>query len=253
MAHFFIDEDITDLEVGARHVLTGSEGRHAATVSRLRVGETVGLGNGRGLRANVTVTATTRDTVEVTVDDVAQTPQRRPRLILAQALAKADRDERAVEAAVEVGADSVVPWQAERSVSRWDSAKAAKGAARWRAIAREASKQSLAVWVPHVEDVCTLTALLRREETTVIVLDASGTPFVDAEWEDLSNSSHDILFIVGPEGGLSEREIDECHDAGARVLRLGSQILRTSTAGPVAIAVASALMGRWGERPTIET
>lgn len=253
MAHFFIDEDITDLEVNTTHVLTGSEGRHAATVSRLRVGETVRLGNGRGWSATATVCATTRDTVVFTIDAITQTPQRRPRLVLAQALAKSDRDERAVEAAVEVGVDGIVPWQAERSVSRWNPIKAAKGVARWQAIAREASKQSLAVWVPRVDDLTDLPSLLRREATTVVVLDASGTPFVDAAWSDYSSSPEEIMFVVGPEGGLSERELAECRDAGSSVVSLGPQILRTSTAGPVAVAVASALMGRWGERPTIET
>lgn len=252
MAHFFIDEELTELAVGTRHVLTGSEGRHAAAVSRLRVGESVALGNGRGLTAAVTVRATSRDTVEFDVEQVTETPQRRPRLILAQALAKSDRDERAVEAAVEVGADGIVPWLAERSVSRWDSTKAVKGVSRWQAISREASKQSLAAWVPRVENLADLTSLLRREATSVIVLDTSGTPFVEAGWESFARSSDDILFVVGPEGGLSGREITQSRDAGAHILMLGPHVLRTSTAGPVAIAVASALMGRWGERPTIE-
>lgn len=252
MAHFFIDESLGLCEAGERHVLGGAEGRHAATVSRLRPGERVRLGNGQGLVASATVTATSRDTVEFQIEGASHVSRRTPRLVLAQALAKSDRAERAVEAAVEVGVDAIVPWLAERSVSRWDATKAPKGVARWQAIAREASKQSLAAWVPPVSDLATLPQLLSRDETTVIVLDASGRPLVQLDWPAMARSSNDVLFVVGPEGGLSDHEIEACVEAGAHVVSLGDQILRTSTAGPVAISVASALMGRWGERPTIE-
>ena len=70
--------------------------------------------------------------------------------MLAQALAKGDRDELAVQAATELGVDEIVPWQAARSVSRWDAAKAEKGRARWAAIVREAAKQAHRAWLPDV-------------------------------------------------------------------------------------------------------
>ena len=245
MAHMYLDETIANSAPGTRHVLGGSEGRHASTVARLRVGEAVRLGNGRGLVLETTVESVERDSVTLCVANVSEIPARTPRLILAQALAKTDRDERAVEASVEVGVDGIVPWQADRSVSRWDSARAQKGRAKWQNIAREAAKQSLAAWIPEVEDVCSTAQLVARANTRWVVLDASGEPLSALPWSEWSTQPQDTLLIVGPEGGFSAGDMGDLVAAGARIARLGPQILRTSTAGPVAVALASEAMGRW--------
>src|SRR4051794_29484099 len=137
-APVFLAEDVT----GDRVVLTGTEGRHAATVRRLRVGEAVDVVDGVGTRASCTVAAVGRDTVELTVERRTTEPAAELRLVVVQALAKGDRGELAVELATEVGVDEVVPWSAERSIVRWDGDRGAKALARWRSTAREAGKQS---------------------------------------------------------------------------------------------------------------
>ena len=98
MAHFFIDETLTALSTGDLVTLAGAEGRHAATVSRLRAGERVTLGNGRGLAASVVVSDVAKDSVVFEVADVHEVSVPAHAFVLAQALAKTDRDERAVEA-----------------------------------------------------------------------------------------------------------------------------------------------------------
>jgi 16S rRNA (uracil1498-N3)-methyltransferase len=246
MAHFFIDETLTTLSPGGAVTLGGAEGRHAATVSRLRSGERVSLGNGRGLTASVVVSDVAKDSVVFEVASVSVIPEPRHAFVLAQALAKTDRDERAVETSVELGVDAIIPFAAARSVSRWDAPKETKGRARWQSIAREASKQSLRAWVPEVLAMATSRDLIALTATRLIVLDASGVSPHDVDWAaSPTEERHQTVFVVGPEGGFSTEEREAFAHAGATFVRLGNNVLRTSTAGPVALGIASTLSGRW--------
>ena len=150
MALHFLLDDPTDARVGDAVTLTGSEAHHAAAVRRVRSGEEVTVGDGRGAWLTGECEAVAPREVVVRITHRIDTPPATPRIVLVQALAKGDRDELAVQAATELGVDEIVPWQAARSVSRWDSAKAAKGRARWAAIVREAAKQAHRAWVPEV-------------------------------------------------------------------------------------------------------
>ena len=172
-------------------------------------------------------------------------PAPRPRLVLVQALAKGDRDELAVQAATELGVDEIVPWQAARSVSRWDAAKAAKGQARWAAIVREAAKQAHRAWIPDVGALTTTKDLVRRAAASrLLVLEPAAAGSLASHSLEASDD-RDVLLIVGPEGGIAADELAAFATAGAAAVRLGDTVLRTSTAGPAAIAVASVLLGRW--------
>jgi len=243
VAHlYYVDPDV-HLSTGTTVSLTGDEARHAASVSRVRVGEQVKLSDGRGTLAEAHITAIAKNDVTLRVLSVADVEKQCPQLVLVQALAKADRDERAIEAATEIGVDTVIPWQAERSVSRWDDVKRAKGQQRWESIVREASKQSIRAWRPDVAAMITSTDLPAGTKTSVVLaLDPRGK-------ESLSSLSLDhaerISVIVGPEGGMSEGEIERLQQAGAHVVSMGELVLRTSTAGPAALAVLQARLGRW--------
>ena len=237
MALHFLLDDPTGARVGDAVTLTGSEAHHAAAVRRVRSGELVTVGDGRGAWLTGECEAVTPREVVVRITHRIDTPAATPRIVLAQALAKGDRDELAVQAATELGASGVIPWSAERSVTRWDAAKAEKGRARWEAIVREASKQSIRAWVPSVEPLHTPKQLAALE--TVLVLDPTATTPLTAVELPESGSIH---LVVGPEGGISEREFEFI--GGTRV-RLGAEVLRTSTAGPAALAVLNARLGRW--------
>lgn len=236
MASLYLSSALESTEVGSVVTLTGDEAKHAVTVARTRVGERLAIGNGRGLVASGTVTSTEPFSLEV--DEVRVEPAPDPQLWLVQALAKGDRDELAVQAATELGVSGVIPWAAERSVSRWDGAKAAKGIARWQAIVREASKQSIRAWVPEVGALATTNQL----EGFLLVLDPTAATALSAV--ELPTTGR-ISVVVGPEGGISPRELEKLEGAGAVRVRLGQEILRTSTAGPAAIAVLNARLGRW--------
>ena len=242
MALHFIIPDCADAAVGDVIALTGAEAKHAAVVRRVRVGETITLGDGRGtwLEGVVDDVAAARVTVRIESRRSHEAPA--SRIVLAQALAKGDRDELAVQAACELGVDEVVPWQAARSVSRWEGPKAAKGRERWASIVREAAKQAHRAWIPEVAEVETTARLAARAaDARMLVLD----PWTDTRLTGIRPDGRDIVLVVGPEGGIAPEELERLEAAGAERVRLGDTVLRTSTAGPVAIALLSANLGRW--------
>lgn len=251
MAHFYLDDSLAvqlheaGREVGAIVHLRGADARHAVTVSRVRPGERLRLGDGAGLVLLGTVSSADAADVALEVERVERRSRPAPRIHLVQALAKGDRDELALQAATELGVDVVVPWQAARSISRWDAAKAAKGRERWTTIAREASKQSLRAWLPEIAPVTSTKQLVERASSaTMLVLDPLGdVALVQLTADELGDD--DIVLVVGPEGGIADEEFAALSAAGARRVRLGPTVLRTSTAGPAAIAVLSAALGRW--------
>lgn len=251
MAHFYLDDSLAaqlasaDAPVGAVVRLTGPDARHASTVSRARAGEHLRLGDGAGLVVEGEVLEASAQEVALRVAAVERHPEPAPRIVLVQALAKGDRDELAVQAATELGVDAIVPWQAARSVSRWDAAKAEKGRARWATIVREASKQAIRARVPEVEPLATTAAIAgRAASATVLVLDPLAEHPLTALAAD-ALGDRDVLLVVGPEGGIAPEELAALTAAGARGVRLGATVLRTSTAGPAAIAVLSGMLGRW--------
>lgn len=229
--------------------VTGPEARHAVTVRRLRAGEPLDLVDGRGTRAGCMFTAGDRDRMTVAVDSVTREPVTAPSLTLVQALAKGDRDLQAVESATELGVDRVVAWQAERSIVRLRAERAAKTMAKWEATLASAAKQSrrahwpeLAPWV----DTAGLAELVRAEpETLWLVLHESvATPWSTAHaaaWRDRER----IAVVVGPEGGISDGELAALQGAGARPVRLGTTVMRSSSAGPAALAALNAVLGFW--------
>lgn len=259
--HFLLDDPASPASaagVGDELALTGAEAHHAATVRRVRVGEQVTVGEGRGTWLIAECVGVDRAEVVLRVVERRDVPALFPRLVLVQALAKGDRDELAIQAATELGVDEIVPWQAARSVSRWDAARAAKGQARWTSIVREAAKQAHRAWLPLVAPLATTAAVAARAAASrVVVLDptarlrlvdafaGAGAADVGADADADAGADGDVVIVVGPEGGIADEELMALESAGARRAVLGDTVLRTSTAGPAALAVASAILGRW--------
>jgi 16S rRNA (uracil1498-N3)-methyltransferase len=242
MAHFYLNESLAAATVGATVELNGAEARHAVTVSRVRVGEPLTVGNGAGLVVRGVVTTADAASLTIEVASVTESARSTPQLWLAQALAKGDRDELAIQAATELGVDRVIPWAAARSVTRWDGEKVAKGISRWEAIVREATKQSIRAWLPSVAALSTTKELAALAATTnVIVLEPSS----DVALASIQTDTRNVLIVVGPEGGVAPNELELLESAGATVAKLGATVLRTSTAGPAAIAVLNSHLGRW--------
>lgn len=237
-APLFLSDDLC----GDLLVLRGPEGRHAATVRRVRVGEAVDLTDGRGSRARCEVAALGQDCVELRVLSRQLEPEPVPRLVLVQASPRAT-GELAVELATEIGVDEVVAWAAERCIVRWEGVRGERALARWRSTAREAAKQSRRARHPVVTGwLDTPDLLARMAGTTALVLHEQASDPLAAV--DLP-SAGEVLLVVGPEGGITDREIALLTGAGGQPVRLGSSVLRTSTAGAAAAAVVSARTARW--------
>jgi 16S rRNA (uracil1498-N3)-methyltransferase len=226
--------------------LDGPEGRHAATVKRLRPGEAVLLSDGRGALAHAVVDAAGRDTVDLTITGRADADPPAPRVLLAQALVKGDRGELAVELATEAGVDAILPWRAARCIARWeDGARGDKALARWRSTAREAAKQARRPWQPVVEEPVTTAALARRVtevDAALVLHESAGERLADLPLPQRG----ELLLVVGPEGGVTDAEVDTLLAAGARPVRLGAEVLRASTAAAVALGALGVLTRRWG-------
>jgi len=229
--------------VGGLVVVDGDEGFHAATVRRLRVGERVLLGDGDGELADCEVAETGKRELTATVLARRTANRPRPAVTVVQAIPKAERSELAIELATEAGADAFVAWQAARCVARWDGPKADKGLRRWRAVARSAARQSRRAFIPGVDGVITTRELLDGvPRALVLALHESATaPFTGL---DLAAAAS-ITVVVGPEGGITDDEIDALTTAGAHAVRLGPTVLRTSTAAAVALGALGVLTPRW--------
>lgn len=233
----------TRLSEGDSFCLEGSEGKHAATVRRMRTGEGIQLTNGLGLRAIGTVGEVSANSLFVNIESVSVEEVPELKVTLVQALAKGDRDELAVQAATELGAIKVIPWQAARSVSRWEGDKAEKSRLRWQLIANEAAKQSLRVWNPEVLPAVSTKKLIAELNgyDRVLVLEPTGSRSL-AGFRQLSGN---VAVIVGPEGGIDGSELEQFSGAGFDLVRLGTGVLRTSTAGLAAIAFLAGTSGLW--------
>lgn len=241
---------------GAEATLRGAEGRHAVTVTRLRAGERVILGDGRGATSLCEVTGTSgKDALNVRALSYRFTDRPKPLVTVVQALPKSERSELVVELATEAGADVIVPWQASRCVAKWSGGKdrgkaekADKGVAKWRAAATAAAKQSRRPWIPEVPDLATTTVVRARCAEViaaggqVLALHESGARGFRAA---LDPAATEILLIVGPEGGLADSEIADFTALGASAVVLGPEVLRTSTAAAVALGALGGLTDRW--------
>ena len=234
--------------VGEIAVVDGDEGFHAATVRRIRPGEALVISDGAGALADCVVESAEKRTLtaRVTVRRTAVRPA--PPVTVAQAIPKSERAELAVELATEAGADGFLAWQADRCVARWDGDRADKGLRRWRAVARSAARQSRRPWIPDVEGPLSTTELARRVGEQVaaggLVLalhESAERPLADLPVAQAPS----VMLIIGPEGGISDAELDRLAAAGATAVRLGPTVLRTSTAAAVALGALGVLTARW--------
>lgn len=234
---------LADVAVGDTVGLDGPEGRHARVVTRLVPGEEIAVADGSGRVARGRVSAVARDELELRVEELGEEPAPRPTFTLVQALAKGDRDLLAIEIGTELGVDEVIPWAASRSVVVWRGERAAKAHAKWVRTVRAATKQARRARVPAVAPLADREMLLERIRAAdlALLLHEEAT-------EPLAGSAlpvdGEVLLVVGPEGGVSPEETEAMVTAGARPVRLGHTVLRTSTAGAAAIALLSG-RSRW--------
>ena len=240
----YVQEFPTPPTVGEVIELTGDEGRHAVSVKRTGVGEQIELVDGHGTRAVITVTGVSgKDRLTGVVDYVANEPAPWPTVTVIQALPKAARSELTVDLLTQAGADVIVPWQAGRSVANWGK-KQDKGLAKWRAAARAAAKQSRRSRIPEITpvvDQVAVAALIQAAPLALMLHEDATGKITDQPVAQVDS----VVLIIGPEGGISPAELDAFTTAGAHLVRLGPEVLRTASAGMVALAALGAVTDRW--------
>ena len=239
---------LAGVAIGDAVTVDGDEAHHAVAVRRLRVGEAVVLTDGAGAAVTGEVAETGKRVFTVTVAARRDQAEPTPRVTVVQALPKGERGELAVEVLTEIGAARIVPWAASRSVAIWKGERAEKSLAKWRSTAREAAKQARRAHFPQVvpmaatADVADLIAHAGDRAVAVVLHEEGSQRLGDVA---LPGGLAELIVVVGPEGGLAPEEIDAFETAGAVTVRLGTEVLRTSTAGLAAVSALLARTPRW--------
>jgi RNA methyltransferase, rsmE family len=230
------------VRIGGIVEVTGDEARHAVVVKRTRPGESVLLADGAGRAVRGRVVAAEKNRLALEVTELLASPPRAHRFVVAQALAKGDRSELAVEIMTELGVDEILAWQASRSIVRWQGERGEKSLGRWAATAREATKQSRRFRIPEVSaaDTSRVVERIGAAELALVLHESAEKTLSRVNLPEAG----EILLIVGPEGGISPDELERFQQAGAVPVRISDGVLRTSTAGAIAIGQLTVL----GER-----
>ena len=245
-------KELASCTAGSTFTLTGPEAHHAK-VKRLAIGENLDLADGQGHRIHGIVSAISSKGLEVTVQNLDQDDNSLS-VSLVQALAKDNRDILAIETGTELGIRSVIPWSADRSIVRWKGERATKAHQKWQNTVSAAAKQSRRALIPTVEELYSSQELAEhiRELTDqgayVYILHEQATEPLSEYLRKIGYSSDNptrIYILVGPEGGITEREIELFTRAGAHKALLGTEILRASTAGAAALCTINVVLGRW--------
>jgi len=235
---------LSDARAGRLEVLAADRAHYLVDVLRLRAGDAIEVFDGRGHRFAARIEQAERRQVAVSVGDaLAPVPVSPLRITLVQALAVGDKMDLVVEKACELGVTRIVPVSTERSAVRLDATRAARRVAHWRRIVEAACMQCGRDELPAVDEPRALGSWLADDATTParhIVLSPDASLALSGAGID---ARRPIVLLVGPESGLSPRELEAAGTAGYDALRLGHRTLRTETAGLAALAALQALAG----------
>jgi 16S rRNA (uracil1498-N3)-methyltransferase len=234
---FFVDQ----ISSGSTQELSGDEGHHAVKVMRLQIGEQIKIADNLGNWVSGAITEVGKKSLKINVSERGNTEHLKPELILVQAVTKSDRTKEMLELLTVAGADQIIPWQAQRCISKWKSDSTDK----WLTTIRESAKQARRVKLPVLSDAVTTNQLVKlfQAEDQIIVLHESAQLNI-SQFKFVENTKR-IFIIIGPEGGISEDEIAQLTSANAVVIRMGENVLRSAHAGFAALSGIQTLIGRW--------
>ncbi|MDR2050798.1 MAG: 16S rRNA (uracil(1498)-N(3))-methyltransferase [Deltaproteobacteria bacterium] len=233
-------------------ILDGPEARHIARVLRLKNGDSIRLLDGQGKTGEFALTAVAEKGIKLEPVNIVEHPRRQRRNFLAAAYTRVARRSFMLEKAVELEAGGIWFWQAERSQAKVPD----KPVARWREQLIAGAKQSLNPWLPELrtlpggaEDLFSASSSFKNR----FLLWEEADPACMLLPEDLTGAGEqeDILFVMGPEGGLSPAEAEFFVERGFRPVSLGRRILRWETAAVLCLGLAwwTGECSRAGQRP----
>ena len=223
--------------------IAGDEAHHAIKVLRITVGEEILISDGAGNWVRASVENIEKKSFTAKVLERGFQSEKSPRLIVVQGLPKSDRVKDAIEILVESGVDLIIPWQADRSISKWRQDSLDK----WQSAAVAATKQSRRFRKPEIIDGLSLSQLLEieSENSVVLVMHESATTKLSEVVTSKFSGMSEIIIVIGPEGGISDSELAVLEGAGAHIVGLGPEVFRSAHAGGAALSAVSALIGRW--------
>ncbi len=233
---FFVDQ-IDSNEV---QLLENEEAHHAIKVLRVKSGERLTFSDGKSHWVSGEITEIGRKSLKIMVDRRENIQLSKPELIVVQAFTKSERNKEMLELLTVSGVDQIIPWQAERSISKWQYDSAQK----WMLTIREACKQSKRFRLP------TLTSPMKVNQITEIMKENFSIVFHESATNKFSNlhiptGVEKIYLVIGPEGGINDDEVEEFRAAGSVIARLGEPVLRSAHAGFAALSAVQTKLGRW--------
>ena len=236
---FLVDK----LESSQSIEVAGDEAHHAIKVLRIKLGEEILVSDGAGNWVRAVVENIEKKTFMAKVLERGFQEEKSPRLIVVQGLPKSDRVKDAIEILVESGVDLIIPWQADRSISKWQKDSLDK----WQSAAVAATKQSRRFRKPEIVDGLSLSELLEieSENSAFLVMHESATTKLSEVVTSKFAGKSEIIIVIGPEGGISDSELALLEGAGAHIVGLGPEVFRSAHAGGAALSAVSALIGRW--------
>ena len=237
---FFVDD--LPRKVGSTYEFDSEDSQHAIRVLRMGAGEIFMLSDGQGKWSKVKIFAVKKKSLEVEVIETGMQDPLEISFTVVQALPKGDRLKECIEMLTEGGVDTIIPWAAQRSIG-----KAEKGVEKLQITAREASKQSRRLFIPAVSDVASTAKLIEliAVHELVLVFHESATSKVSEIVTKKYFESKKVMIIIGPEGGITNEELELFKSAGAKVALMGRPILRSAHAGLAAMSAVNALVKVW--------
>lgn len=246
MARFFLPRENLQAKRG---VIDGQELEHLRRVLRLRPGAPIIVFDDLGGEHEAVVRSVTADRAEIEIlRSVQSVRESSLELTLALGLTKGEKMDLVVEKATELGVRTIAPFISAYSVPRFDAAKSARRAERWRKIALNAAKQCGRTQVPAISPLCDFSTLLSRPEPALKLLcwEREGQYSLQHAYENHS-TARALLLAIGPEGGFNAEEAERARSHGFECVHLGRRILRAETAALAAATLAQYLWGDLGE------
>ncbi|CAN2187085.1 16S ribosomal RNA methyltransferase RsmE [Candidatus Nanopelagicaceae bacterium] len=238
MLTLFFVEDLPTT-VGATYEFNNDDANHAIRVLRIGTGEIFNLSDGAGSWSRVQVLTVSKKSMQVKVVETGHQDALDTHFTVIQAIPKGDRIKEAIEMCTEGGVDRIVMWKSSRSIGKSDDKME-----KLQTTAREASKQSRRFRIPEVIGVAATNAVVDQiaQADLAIVFHESATMKVS---ELVAPGCKKVAIIIGPEGGLTDEEIDTFAAAGAKVALMGRPVLRSAHAGLAALSAVNTALSVW--------